>query len=336
MLGTVSTDGITGDELPFVGGAFTWQEDVVFESFYDWTDTAKTDNGQDLGLQRAFATGSAKLYADEQYTFLLNLGADYIDVDQSAPIVFDKTGTEIPDDFSGVDLGFTGRWIDSAERRWVGSVSVESLSNQPYESSDDVVYNLFGSVFLPTGGKQGMDGWILGLNFRSTTDYPLPLAAYAWNPDRSLRTTIGLPFIFVDWKPTEKWRLSFRNFALSPGLEAQYTIQFPFKAFARISSDKWEGFVADRRNDDFVISQEGWRAGGGLEWSVNYSKKIRLEAGWEFDRYLIEQDGSDIFGGGSDEEKIGLDDSVYVRFSLNWSFGGSGGPPPGVGGKQGR
>lgn len=311
-----------GTAFRLVATPFPWSQRVTAEGYVDRTAEAEVETGQDLRVDRAYATASLRLLGTEHDTLLLELSGGTLDLDADGPITFPDSGTRVPGSIDRVDLGLIGRHIDAADRRWVASLGIGTRSDDVTDDDDAIRYRAFGAVFLPDAGQEGpkLEGWTLGLTWSSGIDVPLPLVSYTWVHSPEFRAVIGLPFFALFWDPDPAWSISVRNVALNPGAEVGWKPAAGWKLYTRFAGEDWEGQTASRRSKNLRLSLDGWRLGLGAErsWGRGGFRKLRLEAGWEFERELVETEDWEFWD--RDEETLTIDDAPYARFTAGWSF----------------
>ena len=315
LIGPISASEETAFQL--LANPRPWHKAVDLDAYVESVAETETEGDHDISFHRFVYGNTFRVIANQQHTLLGEFSYQRITIDADDAIQFTDSGTRLPDAINYLDLGLTGRYVDTQQRRWVYGAGLYTRTDDIADDEDARALRLFAAAFIPT---ENMNGWTLGLRYNSIEEIPIPIIAYTWMRDRDLMIVAGLPFFMVNWNINQDWSLHVQNFALNPGLELRRTLNEQWRVFGRLSSAdaSWAGFIEDRADEDLRIKYRSWRLGLGArsEWKKDCS--VRLEIGYAFEGELSEEDATDFFD--RDGDDIDLDDTTYARLTFKYAF----------------
>lgn len=245
--------------------------------------------GQDasLRLDRHEVKASVPLAQGGDREWLLNAraGLERLDTEARLP----DSGDRVPDRLWDLRLGLTHRrLLDSGTIAGVHA-AVASPSDHPFSGWDQV--SPTATVFLRVPGGD-RDAWLFFVNysrFRGLLNgWPLPGLGYLWSPSDRLRATVGVPFLFVDYRPTGELALVLTAFPGDLGARLTWQADERVSLYGALG---WGGreYLREGRDDrkDRLRLQEA-SAKGGLRLGVASGLSLELFGGYAFRRTLSE------------------------------------------------
>jgi hypothetical protein len=224
---------------------------------------------------------------------------------------------ELPDAFYDLEAGAVYRRQFSGGNMGGAFVSVGSASDELFEETEDVAVNLSGyyRYSLDSG-----NAWIFLLSYDNQRDFlkniPLPGAAYEYRRGRELTAIVGVPFVFLDWKPNRKWSASVSYFVpYSVGVSTRYHLWGPVFIHGAFDWDEKSYFRTGREDDDDNIYYYEKRLTAGANVYLNNNFSLDLSGGFAFDRYIYEGEDFD-----DDDGKLEFEDGVFAEVKLGFRF----------------
>lgn len=191
-----------------------------------------------------------------------------------------------------------------------------SASDRPFHSIDELALGVTGFVQIPAWNER--DAWQLSVMYSTAgnLNFPIPGAAYVWNPSDNLRVNIGLPFI-VFIRPMED--LTFNLFYVPlTNINARVTYRLAEKlsVYAGYEFLNEAYFLADRleRRDRFMGFEQ--RVLGGIRWDLWRYAALDMNAGYVFGRQFGEglNQGDNLFNQVDIEPGAFLGASLRIRY----------------------
>lgn len=147
-------------------------------------------------------------------------------------------------------------------------------------------------------------------------NFPIPMVAYAWNPNEQWRINIGLPFT-VMWQPTEAWTLNLSYLPLL-NINARLTWRFAprWQLYSGYEFLNESYFLVDRTDlqDRFFAFEQ--RLIAGLRWEIAPMLAFELSGGYSFGRHY----GSGDSQWGSLVDRVDIDPGPFVGLNLRLQF----------------
>jgi len=198
--------------------------------------------------------------------------------------VLPDSARPFPDQLSAVTAGVT--YLHRFDNGWSGGLmlGVGSASDRPFDSVDEVTANV--GAFLRVPACDGRDAWQFGLLYMAggAVNFPIPMAAYAWNPSDRFRVNIGLPFS-VFWQPADDWTVDLSYVPLN-NVNARVTYQVApavrlYGAYEFLNESYLLAGRPDPEDRFFAFEQ---RLVAGLRWDVAPWATAELNGGYSFGR----------------------------------------------------
>ncbi len=225
-------------------------------------------------------------------------------------------GRDMPD--SLWDVRGSLLYLRQLDSGWAagGSVTVGSPSDKPFHSWAEVVPTL--NAFLRIPAAREPDAWLFALFYSPVGEirFPIPAAAYLWNPSDNFQLTLGLP-LAVTWRPTDTLRLDAGylplrrvkaqlTWAVRDGVEVFGGYEWTNDAYLRANR-------LDRKEQLFLYEM---RVPGGVRLFFREHWVLDLAAGWAFDRQVF--NGRRYGDRGRDSFRI--DSGVFGQARLAYRF----------------
>jgi len=208
-----------------------------------------------------------------------------------APLAIPVTGTRVPEKLWNVQAGGAFARRLAQRRAWGASLGAGSASDEPFRSIHETTAR--ATVYGEWPSRE-RDSWLLFLNYSNNRSFlnnvPLPGAAYVFRePAPGLRAIIGLPFVSLDYRPTEGWRASLSVIGpTNASAEVSRRLRSEAWAYARYARDPSQWSLAGRttRSDRLIFDRQEARA--GLRLPLGAGLSADLSAGREFGRRFFE------------------------------------------------
>ena len=205
---------------------------------------------------------------DENHELLMFGNLRVLDIDSGA--IFPNTGESFPEYLADVEVGLAYKERISGSRIWGVNVKVGSPSDRPFASIHEVAVN--GSVFLrlPVGER---DAWLLFLNYSNTREdlqhIPLPGIAYVHRPSEDFWAGIGVPLVFVKYKPSARLTLRASYIMLrNVHAQASYELLEGLSVYGGFDWDSDVFFRHDRGDNDDRLFYYKKSLSGGIYWKI--------------------------------------------------------------------
>lgn len=199
--------------------------------------------------------------------------------------VLPDSGRAFPDELTNVTVGAT--YLHRFDNGWTGGLmlGVGSASDRPFHSIDEMTANV--GAFLRVPVCDGRDAWQFSLLYMSggAVNFPIPMAAYSWNPSDRLRVNIGLPFS-IFWQPADDWTVDLSYVPLNNvNARVTYTLAPAVRLYGGYEFLNESYLLAGRadREDRFFAFEQ--RLVTGLRWDVAAWATVELNGGYSFGRY---------------------------------------------------
>ena len=211
-------------------------------------------------------------------------------------------------DFLGKDLRTTGRdfstplWDIGAgpafRKRlsdgdvWGGNFSVGSASDKPFHSWHEMTVQANTYYRLQSAASNLKNAWIFLVNYSNNRSFanhiPLPGFAYWWEPSESFRALIGLPFLNLSIKPTNKLGFNLTYFApWAASFQASYRIVGPLQGYGAFQWGNKSYYLAERTDKRERLFYDEKKASLGVRSPVSKALYLDLSAGYAFDRIFF-------------------------------------------------
>jgi hypothetical protein len=129
----------------------------------------------------------------------------------------------------------------------------------------------------------------LGLDFDGNQpifpDVPLPVIVWTRIWSAKLRTSLGFPFLGIEWKPAEWFSFSFRGV---PGIfqtgDLTFHVREKWDLFLRYRGANFRFFIDGFSNDNRRLFYTEERVEFGITWQPATEVDVIFTVGWAFDR----------------------------------------------------
>jgi len=120
--------------------------------------------------------------------------------DTTAPLL---PNGDFPDHLYDLRFGGMYRHVTASKYIYGASASFGSDDPKPFSTTAGLIVG--ASVFMKMPLDSG-DAWLFTLSYSNDrtlfNNVPFPGVAYEWNPDKTFRMIIGIPFFLANWRPT--------------------------------------------------------------------------------------------------------------------------------------
>lgn len=220
---------------------------------------------------------------DREVSGVASIGVhDFVEKDLRA------TRRDFPQPLWNVSGGPAFRRKLSGDRMYGANLSVGSASDKPFNSLSEMAYstNLFYRMPLESESKSA---FVFILNYSNNRSFlsgwPLPGAAYWWEPNERFRAVVGVPFLSVNSKLTDQMSLSAAYFApWVVNSQLNYKIFGPFQTYTGFSWNNQRYLLSGRTNDDERLFYEEKRVPFGVRGPISRSMMLDFSGTYSFDR----------------------------------------------------
>ena len=226
------------------------------------------------------------------------------------------SGRDMPD--SLWDVRGSLLYLRQLDAGWAagGSVTVGSPSDKPFHSAAEVVPTV--NAFLRVPAAREPDAWLFALFYSPVGEirFPVPAAAYLWNPSDNFHLTLGLP-LAVTWKPTDTLRIDAGYIPLRR-VKAQvtWTVREGVEAFGGYEWTNDAYLYAGRLDGKEQLFLYEMRVPGGVRLFLREHWVADLAAGWAFQREVF---NARTYGDRGDD-RFRSDSGVFGQARLAYRF----------------
>ena len=228
------------------------------------------------------------------------------------------TGESFPETLWDIRLGsqyrhrFSNGWIGG------GGIQIGSASDQPFKSEAEVTAQATLFARIPAAEK---DSWLIFLNYSRYREFlphvPIPGFAYSYEPSSQVRLIAGIPFSFVEWKPTKNLSLELFYFLVRT-VQAKVTYRLR-PAWQIYGSFEWRSeysFRYDRKEKNDRLSYYEKKLAAGMGWNFSGGNFIDIGGGYAFDRFYFEGEGYD----DRDQNRFNLGNGFFAQLRVGFFF----------------
>ncbi len=226
----------------------------------------------------------------------------------------DSLGRDFPEELTKLKLGLMN--FRSLDNGWSvgGMVNVESASDRPFASIDEVNANLLAFVKVPSGER---NAWNFSLMYSplGQLPFPIPGVSYHWHPTDRFQANIGIPFS-LNYQPTDAVQISLAYLPLTTvNAQIKWSITESFALYTGYSTHS-EGFLlADRLDKQQRLFEFDQRIVTGARFNLGEKFVLDLSAGYIFDQSFFL---SDSFFGGGRQDEIDVEPGLYAGIRLEF------------------
>jgi hypothetical protein len=269
---------------------------------------SETDTGFDYDMRLIAARGRI-LLAPSDKRRSPRLGWDFLHIDT------ETDDPRIPDDLTeasvAVGFGFpAGGWILGF------TAGIGFAGDQAFNGRG--AYGLASISGTKRLGER--DILQLGLDFDGNRpifpDVPLPVAIWTRIWSAKLRTSLGFPFLGIQWKPADWFSFSFRGV---PGIfqtgDVTFHVHEKWDLFVRYRGANFRFFIDNFSNDNRRLFYTEQRAEFGITWRPTNEMDVIFTVGWAFEReYSVGWDVRDT------STLARLDETALFGLALQFNF----------------
>jgi len=251
--------------------------DAQLEFEIDQYAESQTDAGVDFDMRVFAARGRARL-APKMGWKSPRVGWEVLYIDTETP------DPRIPDNLNETSVAF-GTGIELGEWLIVGTLGVGFAGDHPYTGRG--YFGLASINATKSFGKR--DHLVLGVDFDGNRpifpDIPLPVVLWTrvWN--EQVQTSIGFPYLAVNWTPTDWFTLDFQGI---PGVYQTGSLTFhvapKWDLFLRYRGANFRFFIDDFSDDNDRLFYSEQRVEFGATWHPTKMTELKLFLAWAFDR----------------------------------------------------
>ncbi len=290
-----------------------------YSASYRFSHLAESDvrnRTGELGWSDNRARLIGPIWQDESHELTFNL--DFRELVLTGSAVLPLTQAAFPGQLYDIDLGATYR--SRFKNGWIGGLHLDfgSAGDKPFATWDETAYGATVFVRIPDGPT---NAWILLLNAANRRDFlehvPIPGLGYWYQPSQRFMGLIGLPVMWLTWRPSDQLSLTLFYAMIRQGrLQADLHLNRVFTLYAAFESVGDNFFLADRDDKDRQLFYYDLRTRAGLEVNLNRRFNLDLSAGYVFDRFFFEGKGYTDW----DNERVGLEGSwlVSAKVEVKW------------------
>jgi len=138
-----------------------------------------------------------------------------------------------------------------------------------------------------------------------------------YNPNEKIKVFAGVPFAFIEYKPTEKIKLEVSYFPVSTvNAKASYKVDENWTLFADYvwKEQKFYRSGREEKKDQMFYSEQ--KVGSGVSYSPNRGTTLMIKSGYSFDRYLYESKKYDR----NHDSRIKVDGAYFIEAKASIAF----------------
>lgn len=199
--------------------------------------------------------------------------------------VLPDTGNPYPKNLWDISFGLG--YLHRFENGWSAGLlpRIGSASDQPFHSGRELNFSAVGFVRAPAY-REG-DFWNFSVFYfpNSQIRFPIPGIAYEYNPDPSLKLSLGIP-LSVRWRFAEQWQFDFGYRPVTQiTTRLTWEPQPGLRAYAGFEWDTEGYYLAGRldRQDSFFLQEK--RLPIGTRFNILPQLTLDLSGGYAFDRH---------------------------------------------------
>ena len=159
------------------------------------------------------------------------------------------------------------------------------------------------------------------MNYSKTREFlpnvPLPGVGYWYEPSDQARLVVGIPFAFLNLRPTKEVSFSFSYFIVR-SVRARVTYS-PLGFLRLYGNFEWRNesyYRAERQDDKDRLFYYEKALSGGIQVSVHRQVSLDLSGGYAFDRFYFEgRDYED-----RDQNRVSIGNGPFVALRAGARF----------------
>ena len=253
-----------------------------------------SDQPSEFSLTEYYLRVPGFRWLDQDHEFLVGSSLRILDVDTDA--MFPDTAQSFPEYFANPELILAYKQRIAGAKIWGASLTLGSPSDRPFASIQEVAVDATAFLRLPVG--QGGDAWLLFINYSNARPglqhIPLPGIAYVYEPSEDFLALVGVPFTFINYKPSPRWTLR-ASYILPRDLQAKASYELS-DSLTLYSGFDWGSdifFRHDRHDDEDRLFFYKKTLSAGIRWELSEDLYLDFSAGYRFDRFFFEGEDYD-------------------------------------------
>jgi hypothetical protein len=302
--------------LRWVGGDLGKARPSLNYQFLGYLTEEVAAQGKDLRMteHRLFSLVPFLQSPERDASGYLNMRAQ----DVGTAAILPDTGEPFPDELWDIRLG--GQYRQRFDNGWIGGVALGfgSASDKPFASWDEIFLDVNLFARIPEGGR---NAWLVFLNYSKTREFlpniPLPGVGYWYEPNDQARLVVGIPFAFLNLRPSKEVSFSFSYFIVR-SVRARVTYS-PLGFLRLYSNFEWRNesyYRAERQDDKDRFFYYEKQISAGIQVSPGRHVSIDLSAGYAFDRFYFEgRDYED-----RDQNRVSIGNGPFVALRAEVRF----------------
>ena len=279
-----------------------------------YSPSAVSAQNCDFGLVRQKLNLAIPGWRNERNMMMVRAGINYTRFETDA--LLPDSGRVFPDELWEMSVGVD--YMHQTEDKWkmMLMVNLGSASDKPFSNTAAMKVGFMGSIVFPV--KNQRDGWRFSLMYEPLSDmnFPMPGAAYDWNPSENLKASFGFPFILM-WRPLEDLTLNVSYFPVyNVNIEATYRLSPAIAAYASYETLRESYHLSDTEESNYRFLSSQNQVKGGFHFYFSRNITLDTTVGYAFNRYYGE--GKGLFRDLRD--RIDIDPEFFVSAGLSFGF----------------
>lgn len=260
------------------------------------------------------------LSQDERHEWTIGAGLTALDFDTNA--IFPDTSCPwrrdaFPEKLWDLRLDTTYRW--QLDNEWIagGQLAVNSPSDHPFASLNEMAFMFNGFLRIPQGET---DAWFLFLNYSSNREFlqniPIPGIGYQLKREK-LSALLGVPLSTMHAEPLD-WLYLDASYFVPRTIHAEVSVltieSLRFYGGYHWTNDRY--LRHDRRDDNDRLFYYEQNVKAGMECKINEMISVDLHGGYAFNHFFFEGEEYD----DRDQNRINLNDGPFAGVRLVFRF----------------
>ena len=258
-------------------------------------------------------------WLEEDHELLVGGSLRLLDISTGAMLL--DTLQSFPEYLAEPELTVAYKQRISGPKIWGLSLTLGSPSDRPFDSIHEIAVD--GNAFLRLPVGQADDAWLLFLNYSNTSQFlqnvPLPGIAYIHEPSEDLLAIVGVPFMYVKYKPLPRWTLQ-ASYILLRNVHAQASYEL-LDNLSIYGGFDWDADVFlrhDRIDNDDRMFYYHKSLSAGTRWNITEDFYLDFSAGYRFGRFFFEGEDYDDRG----FNRVDIGDGPFLALRVGLELGG--------------
>lgn len=272
-------------------------------------DAGVAGQGTNLGYVRQDLSVSCPLWKDDCNAFAFTTDVRSLLFHTQA--VIPDTTQAFPQELWDIRFGVS--YKHTFDNGWTtgGTVNFGSASDKPFHSFDELTAGVMAFLRIPVGEH---NAWLFSMMYSPTGElsFPIPGAAFYWQPSDTFNTTIGIPFKVV-WRPTDDFLFEASYMPLTNvRVRGTYHVWGGVSVYAGYDNSNEAYFLANRADSNDRFFEYDQRLTAGVKMQFGKHVCLDLSSGYSFDRHFFEGHSISDQGG----SRIDVGDTPFGSFML--------------------